>query len=120
MGPSAPPAPSPEERSVIRRRTAESILSLIPAFVARTFYSTSDESEIASIIEDDMLRPLDDEYLNKHLVYSILELVVVRLMPELGEQPISALLAERGVIWAEVSVSEEADLAASDIFSEQL
>lgn len=113
MGPPAPPAPSPEERLTIRRKTASLMLALIPTFVASKFYSTSDEDEIISVIEDDILHPFDDEYLNKHLVYSILELVLVRLMPELCEQPISALLAERGVIWPDVFLTDEFDLTSS-------
>lgn len=118
MGPPAPPAPSEEERMVIRRRTATSILTLIPPLVARTFFSITDEDEIVSAIEDDMLHPLDDEYLNKHLVYGILELVLVRLLPELGEQPVSALLAERGVIWAETFLPEEFELTSSFVSNE--
>lgn len=92
----------------------------MPAFVARTFYSVSDENEITSSIENDMLHPFDDEYLNKHLVYSILELVLVRLMPELGEQPVSALLAERGVVVTDVPVPEDLDTTSSYIPNEQL
>jgi hypothetical protein len=107
MGPPAPPAPSPDERPEIRWRSASSIFTLLPRFATQTYYSTQDEDRIISAIEDDMLRPFEDEYLNKHIVYSILELVLVRIMPELGEQPVSALLAERGVVWADASSSQD-------------
>lgn len=36
-----------------------------------------------------------DEYLNRHLGYAILELVVVRVLPELGERRVEELLKER-------------------------
>lgn len=88
--------------------------------MTRAFYPDSDEPETTSIVEEDMLTSLDDQYLNKHLVYSILELVLIRLMPELREQHISTLLAERGVVWAEVSVPEEPELASTYSSNAQL
>lgn len=58
--------------------------------------------------EDEMIRQVEeildvfgDAYLNKHLVYNILELVIVRLVPELGESTPSELLSERGVALVE-------------------
>lgn len=36
-----------------------------------------------------------DQYLNKHLGYAVLELIVVRVLPELGEQQVQELLKER-------------------------
>ncbi len=36
-----------------------------------------------------------DVYLNKHLGYAALELVAVRVLPELGEQRVEELLKER-------------------------
>ena len=50
---------------------------------------------------EEILDVFGDAYLNKHLVYSILELVIVRLVPELGESTPSELLSERGVVLAE-------------------
>ena len=41
------------------------------------------------------LEVLGDVYCNKHLMYSILELILVRLMPELGEHGVEELLEER-------------------------
>lgn len=42
-----------------------------------------------------MLDVLSDAYMNKHLVYGIVELVVVRLLPELGGRGVEALMKER-------------------------
>lgn len=47
---------------------------------------------------DDMeglLMVLDDEYCNKHLMYSVLELVLVRLLPELSDKGVVELWDER-------------------------
>ena len=42
-----------------------------------------------------LLMVFSDEYCNKHLLYSVLELVLVRLMPELSERGVEALWDER-------------------------
>lgn len=42
-----------------------------------------------------LLGVLGDEYCNKHLMYSVLELILVRLMPELAESGVEELLQER-------------------------
>ena len=101
VGPPAPPPPSVEEQRQIKTNAALSLSSLVPGLVACKFYATDNEHEVTGHIEHDMLEFLDDEYLNKHLVYAILELILIRLIPELEEQPISELLAERGVLVAE-------------------
>lgn len=46
----------------------------------------------------DIERTLDvfgDKYMNKHLLYSIIELVVVRLVPEIAERSVQELIEER-------------------------
>lgn len=42
-----------------------------------------------------LLDVVGDEYCNKHLMYSVLELVLVRLMPELAEKGVVELWEER-------------------------
>ena len=79
----------------------------MPPVVAHKFYRSDDEESILQQIESDILDPLGNEYLNKHLIYAILDLVLVRLIPELTEQPISELLAERGVLLDEDQVEED-------------
>lgn len=54
-----------------------------------------DESRIISEIDTDILDVFSDAYCNKHLVYGILELILVRLMPELAEKGITELWEER-------------------------
>jgi hypothetical protein len=43
---------------------------------------------------------LGDAYMNKHLLFALLELFVVRLMPELAERGPGELLAERAGVHA--------------------
>ena len=47
---------------------------------------------------EEMLDVFGNAYMNKHLVYNILELVLVRLVPEIGAMTPAELLAERGVV----------------------
>ncbi len=113
MGPPAPPPPSAEEARLIRSKAASDILSLVPRPVARKFFAVSganDEENQESMraqIEESMLCWTDDAELNKHLIYSILDLILLRLVPEMqGKTPIE-LLAERGVVLSGEADGEE-------------
>ena len=46
---------------------------------------------------ESLLAIFGDAYLNKHWVYAVLELVLLRLVPEMGERTTRELLVERGV-----------------------
>ncbi|KAM0278083.1 hypothetical protein ACHAQH_005374 [Verticillium albo-atrum] len=46
-------------------------------------------------IEEGVLDVFSDEYCNRHLMYGILELILVRLMPELAEKGVAELWEER-------------------------
>ncbi|KAK4178469.1 PXA domain-containing protein [Triangularia setosa] len=54
-----------------------------------------EEEEILSEIERGILGVFSDAYCNKHLVYSLVELIIVRLMPEIGERGVLELWGER-------------------------
>ncbi|KAI1414652.1 PXA domain-containing protein [Hypoxylon sp. FL1857] len=54
-----------------------------------------EDSRILSEIETGMLDVFSDPYCNKHLAYGILELILVRLMPELAEKGVIELWEER-------------------------
>lgn len=54
-----------------------------------------DEQRILGEIESGIIDVFGDSYCNKHLVYGILELVLVRLMPELAEKGVIELWEER-------------------------
>ncbi|KAL4911246.1 hypothetical protein BDW74DRAFT_164804 [Aspergillus multicolor] len=60
--------------------------------------SDVEESLLASAIESDVLDLFADEYCNKHLVYSIIETVLAKLLPELSDRSISELMEDRAVL----------------------
>lgn len=111
--------PPSSESATIKRRCATRIFSLIPRPVARSFWGSpaspdrrgnhgdadltadgKDEDEdrhYIQTIESDLLDLFADEYCNKHLLYAIVELVLVRLLPELKDRGVTELLEVRGV-----------------------
>ncbi|KAJ8124496.1 hypothetical protein O1611_g9144 [Lasiodiplodia mahajangana] len=58
-------------------------------------YDNEDEARTLSEIEADIVDIFSDAYCNKHLIYGILELVLVRLVPELAEKGVGELWEER-------------------------
>lgn len=98
MGPPAPPPPSKEEALQIRRAAAEDILSLVPLFTAKTLFAARDRDQIVNQIETDILDVMSNTYMNKHLIYGILDFIMVALIPELAKKTPSELLGERGVM----------------------
>ena len=92
------------------------MLDLIPIPVARRLFSVTNyngtgiseerEQEDASRSEreqilteiEEILDVFGDSYMNKHFLYSILELIVLRLVPEILDKTPSELLAERGAL----------------------
>lgn len=87
-------APNPEEALAIKRRCAEAIVAVIPAAVAKVIFATNERDEWNAQAED-WLSCLDDGYMNKAVVFGIIEVVVVRLMPELGEKGVVEMMADR-------------------------
>lgn len=63
----------------------------IPEFVRGRLFATQDPVSAAAQIEE-MLDVVGDTYLNKHLVFAIVDLVFLRLFPEMERQSISSLL----------------------------
>jgi hypothetical protein len=100
MGPPTPPPPSDEEQLAIRRKAASDLLSLVPNPILHTYFATIEEEDMVEQVEENVLECFGDENMNKHLIYGILELIVVRLVPEMGERGVSELMAERGVVLA--------------------
>ena len=94
LPPPTPPAPSAGEVSNIKRTCALSVLSLLPTAVCKRFFASEESQDWVGEVEGE-LDVWGDEYLNKHLGYALLELIVVRILPELGEQRVEELLKER-------------------------
>lgn len=59
--------------------------------------SSQEELLMLNMVEDmeGLLMVIGDDYCNKHLMYSVLELILVRLMPELSEQGVVDLWDDR-------------------------
>ncbi|KAE8451216.1 hypothetical protein EG329_004380 [Mollisiaceae sp. DMI_Dod_QoI] len=91
----APPRiiPSSTEQLLIRRRCAETILSLIPVKVQDVYFGASIERRVKEV--EEALNVFDDAYCNKHFLYGFVELIIVRLMPEITEKGVADLLEER-------------------------
>ncbi|KAF4587809.1 PXA domain-containing protein [Ophiocordyceps camponoti-floridani] len=95
-GPSTPRPPSTEaEFLALRRRAALSLWRMLPWPAAgRLYFSAGDEAEALEQV-DGLLAVWGDEYCNRHLVYALVELLVVRVLPELAERGVSDLWRER-------------------------
>lgn len=91
----APPrlVPSRPEQLLIRRRCAETLLSLVPAQMQDVYFGPGTERRRREV--EEVLNVFDDGYCNKHLLYAVVELVLLRLMPEIGEKGVEDLLEER-------------------------
>lgn len=76
--------PSSDEVHSIRRGCAEAIVSAIPSAARSTFFATDDVEAMIGDVEGE-LDLLGDQYVNKHLIIEIVELLVVRLFPELAD-----------------------------------
>jgi hypothetical protein len=95
---SPPPLPPPSEipaRSRIQHECALRLLSLLPPAACSRIFGSGDPAVWAREVERDLLDVWGDAYLNRHLAYAVLELVVVRVVPEMGERGVEALMEER-------------------------
>lgn len=84
MGPARVP-PSPDEVVAIKRECARVIVEIVPVFVRTRYFATQD---VEMMCEDvwAMLDLFADLYIDKHLIISVVELLVVRLFPEIAEE----------------------------------
>jgi hypothetical protein len=85
--------PLPEEQLLIRRKCAETILSLIPARAQEIYFGPGQDRRRREV--EDVLDVFRDRYCNRHLLYGVVELLIVRLMPELAEKGVIELSEER-------------------------
>ena len=91
----APPriVPAASEQLLIRQRCAQAILTLIPARIQDTYFGPGIDRRVREM--EDVLDVFGDSYCNKHLLYGIVELIIVRLIPEMAEKGVEELLQER-------------------------
>lgn len=70
------------------------MLDLLPPQVATVVFASVERNVQLQEVEA-TLNCFEDAYMNKHLVYQIVELLVVRLAPELGQRGVQELMEER-------------------------
>ncbi|EMF17038.1 uncharacterized protein SEPMUDRAFT_32155, partial [Sphaerulina musiva SO2202] len=75
--------PTEDEIAQIKHECAAALVDSIPDVVRTTFFATRDMDQMRADVESD-LDLFGLAYLNKHLVVRVVELLVVRLFPELG------------------------------------
>ena len=81
------------ERFLLGSGSVSSMLSLFSNDISRM---TDEESREEMIMEiESVLDVFGDSYCNKHLVFGIIELCIVRLIPEIGENGVADLLDAR-------------------------
>lgn len=68
-----------------------------PAMEGTQEEQADEDRHYIQTIESDLLDLFEDDYCNKHLIFAILELVLVRLLPELADRGVTELLEVRGV-----------------------
>ena len=106
--------PSPAQQNQIKRSCAISVLELVPRIIAERFLLGSsnissvlpghsdDSTERKEQLKEEMIAEVEsvldifeDSYCNKHLIFGIIELCVVRLIPEIGEKGVAELMDAR-------------------------
>lgn len=78
--------PDDDEVLAIKRECARVIVEAMPPLVRAKFFATADAALMRADVEASMLDVFADSYLNKHLLVEIVELIVLRLFPEIGEE----------------------------------
>jgi hypothetical protein len=84
LGPGRVP-PTSEEAIELRKKCAASIIAALPPILVKQVFANRSKEDVQKQVED-MLDAFGDAYMNKHLIVGIVDLVVVRLFPELAEQ----------------------------------
>lgn len=95
LGPPRQP-PSDDEIDGIKHRCALAILGLVPPKLSTIFFAAANQKQQLAEVEE-VLDYLEDSYLNKHLIFQIVELIILRLVPELGDRGVRELMDERSV-----------------------
>ncbi|KAF1827771.1 uncharacterized protein K489DRAFT_375916 [Dissoconium aciculare CBS 342.82] len=85
----APPRasiPTPSEAIELRAECARTIIDALPHAARRVIFATTDLRDMQRDLERDVLDLIGDKYLNKHLLVRIVDLLAVRLFPEIGRE----------------------------------
>ena len=79
--------PTSAEVVEIKRDCARAIIDSIPKLVRDRYFASKDQDLMRQDVEK-TLELFADSYINKHLIVSVVELLVVRLFPELDEDTV--------------------------------
>jgi hypothetical protein len=77
--------PTAAEMVEMKRECAKTVVEAVPGIVRTRFFARKDQD----LMREDIEVSLDlfgDAYINKHLIISAVELIVVRLFPELADE----------------------------------
>lgn len=80
LGPARVP-PSTDEVESIKRECARVIVEVVPQYARKVFFATNEKDMMQDDVED-ILGLFADPYVNKHLIFSFVDLFVSRLFPE--------------------------------------
>ncbi|KPI36834.1 uncharacterized protein AB675_11791 [Cyphellophora attinorum] len=124
LGPAAPPPPTPERALEIRATAAHDLLSLLPKVGVRALFGADQtledhdgEANTAQRQVEDILDVFGEARLNKYWIYGIIELIIVRLCPEMLSKTPTELMADRGADWTTAGAEDEepSDLTSSEL-----
>ncbi|ORZ23239.1 hypothetical protein BCR42DRAFT_131983 [Absidia repens] len=80
------PAVTPLQREQMRIRAERLLVVALPQPVAKALFGTTDLNQLQSHLHD-TLAPLQHKYINKHLIYLLIDLVISKVFPELVDPP---------------------------------
>lgn len=78
----ARPVPSPDQVATIKLECARVVVEVVPPYVRSRYFATHDRDAMVRHVEG-MLDLFADQYVNKSLVISAVEMLVAKLFPEL-------------------------------------
>ena len=85
LGPARVP-PTDVETLAIKRECARVIVEVIPPYVRGKYFATEDPELMRADVEEFIGLLFGDSFINKHLIVEIVELIFLRLFPEIGEE----------------------------------
>ncbi|KAK9479347.1 PXA domain-containing protein [Lipomyces japonicus] len=82
-GPMAPPRiyPSVEEKQQILKQVQKNILRAIPVKIRKQVLG---DDAIRGV--EELLSPFDNKFANKHLLFFLVDMIIIKILPELAEQ----------------------------------
>ncbi|CAO3645073.1 unnamed protein product [Cunninghamella blakesleeana] len=73
---------TPLQREQMRIRAERLLAIALPQPITRTLFGTDDMNQLQSHLHD-TLAPLNNKYINKHLMYLLVDLIIAKVFPEL-------------------------------------